>query len=109
MRYFLKLATNQGWYEEVDEYTYKNANYALNDEGKAPRYEKGAILLDGDKFSANLELVPLRDLAILARALGSVAPVNVNGGFILEQPAIKFKKGNSVTLRTKDGQRWKCA
>ena len=105
MRYFLKLAKksenqplNTGWFEEVDEFTYKNAKYALNDCGE-PRYTKDVVMIEGDSITVKLDTVPLRDLAILTRYFQAVEPSKVEGGFIREQPPIKFNIRGKVKLR----------
>jgi hypothetical protein len=107
MRYFLKLSTKDGWYEEVDEYTYKNAPYAMDEGGNDPRYCVGGITTDGVTVDADLRGVPLRDIAIFARALQALEPAKVDGGFIRPMPAIIFKKGRSNFMRTADGKVWK--
>lgn len=114
MRYFLKLAKvnnegaplNTGWFEEVDEFTYKNAKYALKDKGDGPRYTNDAVTVDGDNVSIKLDTVPLRDLAIFTRLFQAVEPLKVDGGFIREQPSIKFLIRGKSKLREKDGSIW---
>lgn len=114
MRYFLKLAKkndngeflNTGWFEEVDEFTYKNAKFALNDCGDGPRYTNDAVKFDGDEVSVKLDTVPLRDLAILTRYFQAAEPCKVDGGFVREQPSIRFNIRGKVKLREKDGSIW---
>jgi len=114
MRYFIKLAkkndrgepVNTGWYEEVDEYTFKNAKYALNDCGDGPRYTNDAVMVDGDEVTARLVAAPIRDLAILTRYFQASEPNKVEGGFVREQPSIKFNIRGKIKLREKDGSIW---
>jgi hypothetical protein len=117
MRYFLKLAkviknasgdvpVNTGWFEEVDEYTHKNAKYALNDSGDGPRYTNDAVTVNGDEVCLRLDAAPLRDLAILTRYFQAIEPMKVEGGFIREQPPIKFNIRGRIKLREKDGSIW---
>lgn len=106
MRYFLKLATQDGWFEEVDEYTCKNASNALNEAGDGPRYTSDLIIVKDGEITVKLHNVPLRDLAILTRALDAVEPPKVMGGFIREQPnSLMFKNGK---MRS-NGKMWKAA
>lgn len=114
MRYFLKLANKNsngelvktGWFEEVDEFTYKNAKYALNDSGDGPRYTNDVVTVDGDSVNLKLETVPLRDLAILTRYFQAQEPSKVDGGMVREQPSIKFNVRGKIKLREKDGSIW---
>jgi hypothetical protein len=114
MRYFLKLAQkngsgvalNTGWFEEVDEFTFKNAKFALNECGDGPRYTNDVVTVDGDTVSVKLDTVPLRDLAILTRYFQAVEPLKVDGGFIREQPSIRFNIRGRIKLREKDGSVW---
>lgn len=114
MRYFVKLAkkndkcelVNTGWYEEVDEYTYKNAKFALNDCGDGPRYTTDSVMVDGDEVSVRLHSAPMRDLAILTRYFQASEPNKVEGGFVREQPSIKFNIRGKIKLREKDGSIW---
>jgi len=113
MRYFLKLAKvnngtalNSGWYEEVDEFTYKNAKFALCEEGTGPRYTKDGVIVDGDEISVKLDTVPLRDLAVLTRYFQALEPLKVDGGFVREQPNIRFLIRGRIKLREKNGTVW---
>ncbi len=114
MRYFLKLAKkndngealNTGWFEEVDEFTFKNAKYALNDCCDGPRYTNDVVTVDGDSINVKLDTVPLRDLAILSRYFQAMEPCKVDGGFVREQPPIKFNIRGRIKLREKDGSVW---
>jgi hypothetical protein len=100
------VALNTGWFEEVDEYTHKNAKYAMNDCGDGARYTDDAVTVDGDSVSVKLTTVPLRDLAILTRYFQAIEPLKVDGGFIREQPSIKFNIRGKIKLREKDGSIW---
>jgi hypothetical protein len=114
MRYFIKLAKkndegesiNTGWYEDVDEYTYKNSKYALNDCGDGPRYTADSMIVDGDEVAVKLRTAPIRDLAILTRYFQASEPNKVEGGFVREQPSIKFNICGKIKLREKDGSIW---
>lgn len=105
MRYFLKLADGDQYFEEVDKFTYDNYKFALSDGGNGPRYlfNNWAILNDG-WLSLQLTDCPLRDVAILQRGLEAIAPAKVDGGFIREPQAIRFSKRNKVFLRLKNGE-----
>jgi hypothetical protein len=106
MRYFLKLV-DTGWFEDVDEYTFKHAKEALNNAGNGPRYTKDTVMTDGEHISISLDTVPLQDLAILTRFFQATEPSKVEGGFVREQGSIKFVGRNgSVKLRDTDGVIW---
>ena len=112
MKYLLKLATTEGYFEQVDKFTFDNAKFALADSGDAPRYtENDFVIVDDDgKISMRLNSCPLRDVAILQRALEAQCPGSVPGGFIREPPVVKFRKGKVLTmLELKTGTRWKAA
>jgi hypothetical protein len=118
MRYFLKLAKvnaenkplNTGVFEEVDEFTFKNAKFALSDDGKSPRYTKDVVTVNEDSLTVKLDTVPLRDLAILSRYFQAMAlpesTMKVDGGFVREQPPIRFNIRGKIKLREKDGSIW---
>ncbi len=106
MRYFLKLVEGDQYFEEVDKYTFDNYKYALADNGNDPRYllNNWVISKDDGKVSINLTDCDPRDFAIFARALSAIVPEKVLGGFIREQPAIRFFKRNKLILRLKNGE-----
>jgi hypothetical protein len=111
MRYFLKLAQNEA-FEEVDKYTYDNYLAALADDGESNRYLPNCFALLHDDGSISLELIgsPVRDLAILGRALNADLPArDASGkGFVREPATIKFKRGKMIIMRElKTGEEWR--
>jgi hypothetical protein len=108
MKYFLKLATDDGYFEQVDKFTCENSKFALADSGDGPRYTNDFVIVNDDgTISLSLNTCPLRDIAILQRALEAVAPGAVPGGFIREPQIVKFQKGKTLTmLELKTGTMW---
>lgn len=110
MKHLLKLATGEGkgYFEEVDQYTFDNAKYALADDGITPRYEEGDFVLvdDDGSMTVHLQAADPQVLAILVRGLNIQAAQTVGGkGFIRDVPPyIKFQRGNATKmLETKTG------
>jgi hypothetical protein len=108
MKYLLKLATVEGYFEQVDKFTFDNAKFALAENGEGPRYtDDSVVVTDDGKLFINLSECPLRDIAILQRALEAQCPGAVPGGFIREPQVVKFLKGKTLTmLEVKTGTMW---
>lgn len=108
-RYLLKLADGGGYFEEVDKYTFDNSKSALAEDSDTPRYMDNAcvVIKEDGTLSIQMVNVPVRDIAILQRALQAIAPERVQGGFIREPQTIKFRKGKTIVMREmKTGENW---
>jgi hypothetical protein len=112
MRYFLKLADDNGYFEEVDKYTFDNHKFALSDDGQSARYLLNDHVRVNEDGTTSIQLVdaPSRDLAILARVLDARTPLGdaAGKGFVREPETIKFRKGKSLIMRElKTGEEWR--
>lgn len=99
MKYLLKLV--DGYFEEVDQYTFDNRQYAIADDGVSPRYtEDDWVCFNEDgTITVHLYNSPGVNLSILQRALSlQVSPQSVPGGFVREPTMIKFLKGKTMTM-----------
>jgi hypothetical protein len=111
MRFFLKLADADGFFEEVDKWTFENSKFALSDDGQSARYLTDYAQVEEDgSLSIKLDLAPVRDLAILARLLDAKTPLGdaAGKGFVREPEIVKFRKGKSLIMRElKTGEEWR--
>ncbi len=106
--YFLQRPA--GFWEQVDEFCYKNWKNAVDEE--MPRYNGNRVFLDGGKV--NLELVGVvtpKDLVLIARFCGAAATdlspnVTFPGGTVKEPEFVQFKKNNQTILKKINGPKF---
>ena len=95
MEFFLHRPA--GFWEQVDEYTFKNWKQAMNEKGDGQRYSGNRIVKSGAEveFTATTKLTP-RDFAFIARFTGAGADLSPNltipGGIVREPEFVQFNK-----------------
>ena len=99
MRYFLKLATTDGNWEEITKYTFDNSRLAVADDEVSPRYTMNdfVIVNDDDTVSMQLTGCSLKDIYIFQRYLKATA-AEVPGGFVREPVVMKFLKRGKLEM-----------
>jgi hypothetical protein len=107
---YLQVLEDTLVWEEVDQYTWDNWSFALDQEGKQ-RYSGNRVKKEGATFTVEAKDLVIRDMAVIMRFCGvrdNDAPGSVAGGFIRRPEFVRFVKRGKSSLHQMHGDDYVC-